>query len=273
MVRQTTVRRSPRLSLQVTPAMPVSIACHVSAAAARRAGRPRARATARSWRRRRSVIASWCSMAAAARTHMNPARYDRNCADLAQPIDASGREHFGKSVLEQRRPGGLAGAIVGHVGEHVGAQVAVVRRSSGADQRAQRRDRHDEPVGGVVVPPGHDRAGDTQGQGGRSIEGGDGHLVTDSDPEILCRCPAEDDLVRSFGITPVRHGGGAPPRIVSKASGSTSARRAPVAGIVSSLINSRLDTASTPGVATVRSTVSSTPNIPFDSLTSSAAAP
>ncbi len=65
-----------------------------------------------------------------------PGEIRRNDADLAQPIDASGREHLGKSVLERSRPGGLAGGIVGHVGEHVGAEVAVVRGSAGADQRA-----------------------------------------------------------------------------------------------------------------------------------------
>ena len=196
---------APTIAPRVTPAMPMSIACQVSAAAARRAGRPRARATARSWRRRRSGDRQLVQHRRGGEDTQEPGEIRRNGADLAQPIDASRREHSLKSVLEQRRPGGLAGGIVGHVGEHVGAQVAVVGRSSGADQGAQRRDRHDEPVGGVVVPPGHDRAGDTQGQGGRSIEGGDGNFVTDSDPEILCCCPAEGDLVRSFGMAPVRH--------------------------------------------------------------------
>ena len=160
-----TGRRSLRpMAPRMTPATPMSSACHVSAAAALRAGRPRARAMARSWRLRRRVIVSWCSMPGGGEDTQEPGEIRRNCADLAQPVDASWREHLGKSVLEQGRSGGVTGSIVGHVGEHVGGQVAVVGRSSGADQRAQRRDRHDEPVGGVVVPPGHDRAGDTQGQ-------------------------------------------------------------------------------------------------------------
>ena len=137
---------------------------------------------------------------------MNPARYAGTAPTSRNRSTLRRRDHFGKSVLEQRRPGGVAGA-------HRRSRRRT-RRRSGCSRPAQLRGRSAScSVGTVTMNPWVASSSPqvTTVPVTRRVSVADPSkaamdtVVTDSDPEILCRCPAEDDLVRSFGIAPVRH--------------------------------------------------------------------
>ena len=98
---------------------------------------------ARSPRRRRSVIVSWCKQPGGGEQAHETGEVGRDGADLAQPGDAGRRAHRLEAGFVEGCPGGLADGTIGDVGEQVDAQVAArpmrCRDTPGPAASGQRR--------------------------------------------------------------------------------------------------------------------------------------
>ena len=175
-------------------------------------------------------------------------------------------------MLEQRRPGGRVGGIVGHVGEHIGAEVAVVGAAPG--QISERS------VGTVTMNPWVVSSSPqvTTVPVTRSVEVADpSKAAMETSSPIPTPRSSAVALPRTTSSGPsgwrrqTRRASSAEDRLkgLGLDLGVACARRRHRVVVDQQPSGHRLDA----GCGDVRSTVSSTPNVPFDSSTSSAAAP